>query len=87
MSGTNAFKRGVQDRRLSRNLIDTFPEDLKEEIVTDIFGRRFYRPLPTDQQRDTDPVQQKAHPVYKLIRDNDCEVVTRTCTCGKCCRR
>lgn len=85
MSGTNKFKRAVQDHRLGKNLIDarnernfdTFPEDLKEETVI-VNGRQYTRPLPTDQQRYTDPIQLKARPIYKLVRDNG------RCTCGEC---
>lgn len=85
MNGTNAFKRAVQDRRLSKNLIDarnerrvnTFPEDLKEELIV-VDGREYTRPLPTNQQRYTDPIQLKNRPIYKLVRNND------TCACGRC---
>jgi hypothetical protein len=94
MSGTNAFKRSVQDRRLSKNLTDarsernfaTFPEEVRNEVIVEnISGRRFVRSLPTDQQRWTDPVQLKARPIYRLIREE--KVVTGNscrCSCGKC---
>jgi hypothetical protein len=98
MSGTNGFKRAVQDRRLGRNLVDargerrfeTFPEDHKYEVITErISGRQFIVSLPTDQQRFTDPIQLKARPIYRLIRENKSikEKETKnkkkcSCTCG-----
>ena len=93
MSGTNAFKRAVQDRRRSRNLVDarternfdTFPEEIRTEVITEnITGRKFVRTLPTDQQRFTDPVQLRARPLFRLVRENK-TVQQRMCNCR--CRK
>ena len=87
MSGTNAFKRAVQDHRLGKRItdsrtgraFDTFPEDENTQQITSN-GQEFVQVLPTDHQSLTDPVQLKAYPQFRLIRkveggtgtDEDC---------------
>jgi hypothetical protein len=80
MSGTNAFKRGVQDQRLSKRItdsrtgraFDTFPEEENTQQITSN-GQDFIQVLPTEQQSATDPVQLKAYPQYRLIRQTQTE--------------
>lgn len=77
MSGTNAFKRAVQDHRLGKRItdsrtgraFDTFPEEENTQQITSN-GQEFTQVLPTEQQNVTDPVQLKAYPQFRLISRN-----------------
>ena len=83
MSGTNAFKRAVQDHRLGKRItdsrtgraFDTFPEDENTQQITSN-GQEFVQVLPTDHQSLTDPVQLKAYPQFRLIRNVEGVTVT-----------
>jgi hypothetical protein len=89
MSGTNAFKRGVQDHRLSKRITDsrtgratdTFPEEDNTQRITSN-GQEFVQVLSTNQQSVTDPIQLKAFPQFRLIRNATAPVNTGTGDCG-----
>lgn len=88
MSGTNAFKRAVQDHRLGKRITDsrtgrtrdTFPEDENTQQITSN-GQNFIEVLPTEQQNVTDPVQLKAYPQFRLVR-NSTTTPDTPATCG-----
>lgn len=90
MSGSNAFKRGVQDQRLGKRIIDsksarstsTFPEAENTETYTQANGQEFVKVLPTDYQQFTDPAQLKAYPQYRLIRNTTTTTTTTSTDCG-----
>lgn len=91
MSGTNAFKRGVQDQRLSKRItdarntraIETSPEaEVTQKITSN--NQQFTQVLPTEAQYATDPIQLSMYPQYRLVQNSTTTTGTTTTTtdCG-----
>jgi hypothetical protein len=88
MSGTNAFKRGVQDQRLAKRItdarntraIETSPEAETTQKITSN-NQQFTQVLPTEAQSATDPIQLSMYPQYRLVQ-NSTTTTTSTTDCG-----